>query len=62
MYSSHNEGKFVVAERFIRTLKNKIYKFMTAGLENLKIDKLSDIVKKYNNTYHKTTKVKLIRK
>ena len=35
---------------------------MTAGLENLKIDKLGDIVKKYNNTYHKTTKVKLIRK
>ena len=62
MYSSHNEGKSVAAERFIRTLKNKIYKFMTSGLENLYIDKLGDIVKKYNNTSHKTTKVKLIRK
>ena len=62
MYSSKNEGKSVVAERFIRTLKNKIYKFMTSGLENLYIDKLGDIVKKYNNTYHKTTKVKLTRK
>ena len=62
MYSSHNEGKSVVVERFIRTLKNKIYKFMTSGLENLYIDKLGDIVKKYNNTSHKTTKVKLIRK
>ena len=62
MYSSHNEGKSVVAERVIRTLKNKIYKFMTSGLENLYIDKLGDIVKKYNNTYHKTTKVKLTRK
>ena len=62
MYSSQNEGKSVVAERFIRTLKNKIYKFMTSGLESLYIDKLGDIVKKYNNTYHKTTKVKLTRK
>ena len=44
MYSIHNEGKSVVAERFIRTLKNKIYKYMTAISKNVYIDKLDDIV------------------
>ena len=44
--------------RFIRTLKNKIYKYMTAILKNVYIDKLEDIVKKYNNTYHTTIKMK----
>ena len=44
MYSIHYEGKSVVAERFIRTLKNKIYKYMTAILENVYINKLDDIV------------------
>ena len=50
MYSMHNERKSVFAERFIRTLKNKIYKYMTSISKNLYIDKLDDIVNKYNNT------------
>ena len=58
MYSTHNEGKSVVAERFIRTLKNKIYKYMTSVSKNVYIDKLDDIVNKYNNTYHSTIKMK----
>ena len=58
MYSAHNEGKSVVAERFIRTLKNKISKCMTSISKNVYIDKLDDIVNKYNNTYHDTIKVK----
>ena len=52
MYSIHNEGKSVVSERFIRTLKNKIYKYMTSVSKNVYIDKLDDIVNEYNNTYH----------
>ena len=51
MYSTHNEGKAVVAERFIKTLKSKTYKFMTLVSKNVYIDKLDDIVNKYNNTY-----------
>ena len=58
MYSIHNEGKSVVAERFIRTLKTKIYKYMTSVFKNLYIDKLDDIVGEYNTTYHRTIKVK----
>ena len=58
MYSTNNEGKSVVGERFIRTLKNKIYKYKTAISKNVYIDKLDDIVKKYNNTYHTTIKMK----
>ena len=58
MYSMHSEGKSVVAERFIRTLKNKIYKYMTAISKNVYIDKLDDIVNEYNNTYHRTIKMK----
>ena len=58
MYSTNNEGKSVVAERFIRTLKNKIYKYMTSISKNVYIDKLDDIVNKYNNTYHSTIKMK----
>ena len=50
MYSTHNEGKSVVAERFIRTLKSKIYKYMTSISKNVYIDKLDDIVDEYNNT------------
>ena len=53
MYSTHNEGKSVVVGRFIRTLKNKIYKCMTS-ISNVYIDKLDDIVNEYNNTKHKT--------
>ena len=60
MYSTNNEGKSVVAERFIRTLKGKIYKYMTSISKNLYIDKLVDIVDKYNNTYHTTIKMKPI--
>ena len=52
MYSTNNEGKSVVAERFIRTLNNKIYKHMTAISKNVYIDKLDDIVKEYNNIIH----------
>ena len=60
MYSTHNEGNSVVAERFIRTLKNKIYKYMTSISKNVYIDKLDDIVNEYNNTYHTTNKMKPI--
>ena len=58
MYSIHNEGKSAVAERFIRTLKTKNYKYMTSVSKNLYVDKLDDIVGEYNNTYHRTIKVK----
>ena len=58
MYSTHNEGKLVVAERFIRTLKNKIYKYMTSMSQNVYIDKIDDIVNEYNNRYHRTIKMK----
>ena len=67
IYSIHNEGKSVVAERFIRTLKQtkivmyfqtKIYKYMTSVSKNVYIDKLDDIVGEYNNTYHRTIKMK----
>ena len=51
MYSTNNEGKSVVAERSIRTLKSKIYKYMTSISKNVYIDKLDDIVDEYNNTY-----------
>ena len=57
MYSTHNEGKYVVDKRFIRTLTNKIYKYMIFISKNVYIDKLDDIVSKYNNTYHRTTKM-----
>ena len=60
MYSIHNEEISVVADRFIRTLKNKIYKYMTAISKNVYIDKLDDIVNEYNNTYHRTIKMKPI--
>ena len=60
MYSTNNEGKSVVAERFIRTLKSKIYKHMTSVSKNVYIDKLNDMVNEYNNTYHTTIKMKPI--
>ena len=60
MYSTHNEGKYVVAERFIRTLKNKIYKHMTAVSKDVYIDKLDGVINEYNNTYHRTIKMKPI--
>ena len=58
MYMIHNAGKSVVAERFTRTLKTKIYKYMTSVSKNVYIDKLDDIVNEYNNTYHRTIKMK----
>ena len=58
MYSRHNEGKAFIAERFIRTLKNEIYKYMTSVSKNAYIDKFDDKVNKYNNTYHSTIKMK----
>ena len=59
-YSTFNEGKSVVAERFIRTLKNKIFKHMTAISINIYFNALGDIVNKYNNTVHRTIKMKPI--
>ena len=58
MYSTYNEGKSVVAERFIKTLKNKLYKHMTATGKNVYYDILDDIVNEYNNTKHSTIKMK----
>ena len=60
MYSANNEGKSVVAQRFIRTLKSKIYKYMASISKNVYIDKLNAIVNKYNNIYHTTIKMKPI--
>ena len=60
MYSKYNKGKSVAAERFIRTLKNKIFKCMTAISKNVYFDVLDDIVNKYNNTVHRTIKMKPI--
>ena len=58
MHSTDNEGKSVVAEIIIRTLKNKIYKHMTTVGKNVYFNVLDDIVNKYNNTYHSSIKVK----
>ena len=60
MYSAYNEGKSVIAERFMRTLKNKLYKHMTATGKNVYYDVLDDVVNKYNNTKHNTIKMKPI--
>ena len=60
MYSTFNEGKSVVAERFIRTLKNKIFNHMTAFSKNIYFDVLDKVVNKHNNTLHRTIKMKLI--
>ena len=57
MYSTYNQGKSVVAERFIRTLKNKIFKHMTTTSKNVYINVLDHIVNKYNNTIHRTIKI-----
>ena len=57
MYATHNEGKPVIAERFIRNLNNKIDKCITPISKNVYIDKLDNI--KYNNRYHRTIKLKL---
>ena len=60
MYSKHNEGKSVVTERFISTLKNNIYKYMTSISKNVYINKLDEIVNKYKNIYHNTIKMKSV--
>ena len=60
MYSTHNEEKSVVTERFIRTLKSKIYKYMISISKNVYMNKLDDIIIEHNNTYHTTIKIKLI--
>ena len=59
MYHTYNEGKFVFAERFMGTLKNNIYKHMTAVSKNVYFNVLDDFVDKYNNTYHNTIKMKI---
>ena len=58
MYSTYNEEKSVIAERIIRTLKNKIDTYITLVSKNVYIDKLDDTVNKYNNTYRSTVKMK----
>ena len=58
IYSAHREGKSVVGERFIRALKNKIYKYMTSISKNVYIDKLDDVVNEYKKTYYSTIKMK----
>ena len=58
IYSTFNEGKSVVAERFIKTLKNETYKHMTYIGKNVYFNVLDDIVKKYNNTVHSSIKMK----
>ena len=58
MYSSHNKEKSVIGERFTRTLKNKINKFVNSASKNVYFDKLDDIFNKYDNTYHNTSKMK----
>ena len=60
MYLRHKKGKYVIAEWFIRTFKNKIYKYMTSVSKKMYVDKLDNIVNKYNNTYHSTTKMKSV--
>ena len=58
MYLIHNEEKAVIAERVVRTLKTKTYKYMTLVSKNVYINKLDGIVDEYNNTYRKTIKMK----
>ena len=60
MYSIRNEGKSVVAKRFIKTLKTKIYKYMSLVSENVYIDKLDDMMDECNNKYHGTIKMKSV--
>ena len=56
----HSERKSVVAERFFRTIKTIIYKYMISLSKSVYIDKSDDIVNKYNNTYHSTIKIKAV--
>ena len=56
MYSTYNEGKSVFAERFIKTLRNTVQKYMTAVFKNVYFDVLDDIVDNYNNTFSELLK------
>ena len=58
MYSTHNEGKSIIFKRFIRTLNKEIYKYMTSVSKNVYIDRLDNIVDKYNNRYQSAIKMK----
>ena len=58
IYLTHNEEKCVVVEKDIRTLKNKTYKYLTSTLKNVWINILNDTADEYNNTYHRTIKMK----
>ena len=58
MYLKSNERKSFITERFVRTLKNKIYKYMTSVSKNVCIDKLDGLVDKHNNTYYSAIKMK----
>ena len=60
VYSAYNEGKSVAAERFIKTLKNNIFKHMTAVSKNVYFDVLDNILDEYNSTVHRTIKMKPI--
>ena len=55
MYSRHNEEKSAVAEKFLKTLKNKIDKYVTSISKNVQINKVDDGVNKYKSTYHHST-------
>ena len=59
-YSTRNEGKSVATERFIRNLKDKVYRYMTSISKNVSIDALDDIVNEYNNAYHRTIKMETV--
>ena len=58
IYSTHNEGKSIIAERFVRTSRNKIYKCMTSVWKNVYVEKLDKIFNKCNNTHYSTIKMK----
>ena len=60
MHLTYNEGKSIVAERFIRILKNKVYKYLTSIFKKMCIDKLDITSNNYNNIYHSTIKIKLV--
>ena len=60
MYSIHNEETSAVAERFIKTFMTKIYKYMTSISKNVYINKLDNVINEYNNTYHRTIKMKTV--
>ena len=58
MYATHNERKPDIAERFIRTIKNRVCKYINSISKNMYTDKIGDTVLKYNNAYHRAIKMK----